>query len=110
MPHRAEPSTATAPASNEPAPRGPSAVGLRDAKLGGWYREDTGELFRGMPIGAGDVVVDVGCGAGVNSVFCARHGAYVYAIDRAPQVIREVRARLSIEAGVRKSTRLNSSH
>src|SRR3546814_6010415 len=77
MPHRAEPSTATAPASNEPAPRGPSAVGLRDAKLGGWYREDTGELFRGMPIGAGDVVVDVGCGAGVNSVFCARHGAYV---------------------------------
>src|SRR3546814_3765563 len=45
------------------------------------------------------VVVDVGCGAGVNSVFCARHGAYVYAIDREPQVIREVRARLSIEAG-----------
>ena len=93
MPHPVEHSTAV----DEPAPHGPSAVGLRDAKLGGWYREDSGELFRGVPIGAGDVVVDVGCGAGVNSVFCARHGARVYAIDREPQVIREVRARLSVE-------------
>lgn len=93
MPHPVEHSTA----ADEPAPHGPSAVGLRDAKLGGWYREDSGELFRGVPIGAGDVVVDVGCGVGVNSVFCARHGARVYAVDREPQVIREVRARLSVE-------------
>ncbi|MEO5830645.1 MAG: class I SAM-dependent methyltransferase [Rhodanobacter sp.] len=84
-------------AVDEPEPHGPSIVGLRDAKLGGWYREDTGELFRGVPIGADDVVVDVGCGAGVNSVFCARHGAQVHAVDREPQVIRELRARLSIE-------------
>src|SRR3546814_10472725 len=82
MPHRAEPSTATAPASNEPAPRGPSAVGLRDAKLGGWYREDTGELFRGMPIGAGDVVVDVGCGAGVNSVRSEEHTSELQSLMR----------------------------
>ncbi|WEN16200.1 class I SAM-dependent methyltransferase [Rhodanobacter sp. AS-Z3] len=78
---------------------GPSDVGLRDAKRGGWYDEKTGELFRGMPIGSQDVVVDVGCGAGVNSVFCARQGAHVHAIDREPQLIRELRARLSIEGG-----------
>ncbi|KZC25017.1 methyltransferase [Rhodanobacter thiooxydans] len=97
MSHSVEHSPAVVAAADETTPHGPSAVGLRDAKLGGWYREDSGELFRGMPIGAGDVVVDVGCGAGVNSVFCARHGALVYAIDREPQVIREVRARLSVE-------------
>ena len=75
---------------------GPSAVGLRDAKLGGWYREDIGELFRGVPIGVDDVVVDVGCGAGFNSLFCARRGAQIYAIDREPQVVRQMRAQLSV--------------
>ena len=99
MSDRAEHSTSAAAASGDAEPHGPSTVGLRDAKLGGWYREDTGELFRGMPIDVDDVVVDVGCGAGVNSVFCARRGAHVYAIDREPQVIREVRARLSAEGG-----------
>lgn len=98
MPHRAEDAVAAAAASGESPPHGPSAVGLHDAKLAGWYGEDSGELFRGMPIGADDVVVDVGCGAGVNAVFCARQGAHVYAIDREPQVIRELRARLGAEA------------
>ena len=42
------------PAGDEP--RGPSVVRLRDAKLGGGYREETGELFRGMRIDANDVV------------------------------------------------------
>ncbi|MEO7065384.1 MAG: class I SAM-dependent methyltransferase [Rhodanobacter sp.] len=102
MSHHVEPPI-TAAASVEPVfpideePHGPSAVGLRDAKLGGWYREDTGELFRGVTIGADDVVVDVGCGAGVNSLFCARHGARVYAVDREPHVIRQMRAQLSVE-------------
>lgn len=99
MSDRIEHSTSAAATPGDAEPAGPSAVGLRDAKLAGWYREDTGELFRGVPIGAADVVVDVGCGAGVNSVFCTRHGAHVYAIDREPQLIREVRARLSLEAG-----------
>ena len=83
------------------AARGPSVVGLRDAILGGWYGENTGELFRGMPIGADDVVVDVGCGAGFNSMFCARHGARVYAVDREPQIIRQMRAQLSVEGNAR---------
>ena len=103
MSHRVDHSADVAPASGEPLPhagdelRGPSVVGLRDARLGGWYVEDTDELFRGMTIGADDVVVDVGCGAGVNSIFCAHRAAHVYAVDREPQVIREVRARLGVE-------------
>ena len=81
-------------------PRDASAVGLRDARLSGWYLEDCGELFRGVPIGVDDVVVDLGCGGGVNSVFCARHGARVVAVDREPQRVREVQVRLA-EAGAR---------
>ncbi|RCS28785.1 class I SAM-dependent methyltransferase [Rhodanobacter denitrificans] len=88
-------------------PRGASAVGLDDARLSGWYREDSGELFRGVPIGADDVVVDVGCGAGVNSMFCARHGARVVAIDREAQLVHEVRARLAA-TGTRAHTGLVS--
>ena len=111
-----EPPVAAAPASGEPAssindePHGPSAVGLRDAKLGGWYREDSGELFRGVMIGADDVVVDVGCGAGVNSLFCARHGVRVYAVDREPQVIRQMRAQLSIEGNGTHTALVNDAN
>lgn len=100
MPHRVEHATPVAGTLAEQGPEepvGPSVVGLRDAKRAGWYNEDTGELFRGVPISADDVVVDVGCGAGVNSLFCARHGAHVHAIDREPQLIRQLRAHLTIE-------------
>lgn len=39
-------------------------VGLIDAVNAGWYQNDSDELFRGFPISAEDIVVDVGCGAG----------------------------------------------
>ncbi|RFP60937.1 class I SAM-dependent methyltransferase [Luteimonas weifangensis] len=98
------PSAALAP-TGAAVPAGVSAVGLLDARLSGWYREDTGELFRGVPIGADDVVVDVGCGAGVNSVFCVRHGARVIALDRQPRLLREVRRGLAA-ADARAATAL----
>lgn len=53
--------------------------GLQDAALSGWYTD--GELFRGMPIGPDDVVVDVGCGEGGNLIFCASQGAEVIGVD-----------------------------
>lgn len=56
-------------------------VGLIDAVNAGWYQNDTGELFRGFPISADDVVVDVGCGAGGATLFCARLGAHVVYCD-----------------------------
>lgn len=116
MPQRVEHSVATAAASGEPDPHagddlhGPSAVGLQDAMRSGWYNEGSGELFRGVKISSDDVVVDVGCGAGVNSVFCARHGARVHAVDREPQLIRAMRARLAVEGDGAHTARVSDAN
>lgn len=61
------------------APINLGMFGLQDAALSGWYTD--GELFRGMPIGPQDVVVDVGCGEGGNLIFCASLGAEVIGVD-----------------------------
>lgn len=55
--------------------------GLVDAVRGGWFQNDSNELFRGFPISAEDVVLDVGCGGGGASLFCARRGAHVIFTD-----------------------------
>ena len=56
-------------------------VGLRDAVLAGWYSTETGELFKGFSIRAGDVVADIGCGDGGNAAFCGRFAARVMVAD-----------------------------
>lgn len=56
-------------------------VGLRDLYLGGWFNSETGELYRGIPVGPQDVVVDVGCGDGGILSFCSRQGARIVGID-----------------------------
>ena len=85
-----------------PAPRpfDPRMLGLRDAVLSGWYRQETDELFVGFPIGADDVVLDVGCGLGANATFCGKCGAHVIFADADPAMVaaterslRETRAR-----------------
>lgn len=91
----ADPSIATLAPTGVATPVDVSALGLHDARLSGWYREETGEVFRGVPIGADDVVLDAGCGAGVNSVFCARRGARVLALDRQSRPAYETRTRLA---------------
>ena len=68
-------------AANDPEFHDTRNVGLTDAVRAGWYQNDTGELFRGFPIGTDDVVVDVGCGAGGASLFCARYGAHIVYCD-----------------------------
>lgn len=73
---------------------GARGVGLRDATLSGWFLNDTGEIFRGVPIGADDVVVDVGCGDGGNVAFCLRQGAQVIVIDTDKEAITTTVARL----------------
>lgn len=65
-------------------------VGLKDAVQAGWYQSETGELFRGFPVTADDVVVDVGCGAGGASLFCARYGAQVVYCDLDPANIESL--------------------
>jgi SAM-dependent methyltransferase len=75
-----------------------AGLGLFDAVLSGWYLNDTNEVFRGIPISADDVVVDVGCGDGGSSLFCAKRGAKVIAIDIDPQTIAGIRVRLEGQA------------
>lgn len=74
---------------------GSKGVGLRDATASGWFLNDTGEIFRGIRIRPGDKVVDVGCGDGGCSLFCARHGAQVTAIDIDPDVIATIERKLA---------------
>jgi len=59
-------------------------TGLKDAVLRGWFNHASGELFTGFPVGADDVVADIGCGLGAYSEFCATHGARVIAVDIDP--------------------------
>lgn len=59
----------------------PRWVGLIDAEQSGWYQNKTDELFRGFHITANDNVLDVGCGPGQATLFCARRGAHVTFTD-----------------------------
>ena len=54
---------------------------LTDAFLSGWFQRETGELFTGFPIGPDDSVLDIGCGNGPFTSFCAERGAEVFFAD-----------------------------
>lgn len=76
-------------------PPSPSrSAGFRDAILGGWYQKATGELYRGFPVSADDVVLDVGCGQGGNALFCAQQGAYIIFTDPEADKVQSLEARL----------------
>ncbi|TXH43837.1 MAG: class I SAM-dependent methyltransferase [Actinobacteria bacterium] len=98
LPRFLRPATESAPPS-EPAPE-PEGLntkyfGLLDAQLSGWFLSDTDELYRGMPISADDVVVDVGCGEGGNLSFCAQRGAHVIGIDLDEESVNTARERIA---------------
>lgn len=52
-----------------------------DAFLSGWFRRETGELFEGFPVNRDDSVLDIGCGNGPFTSFCAERGAEVFFAD-----------------------------
>lgn len=72
----------------------PNRCGLHDAVMSGWFNTHTGELVSGFRIASDDVVVDVGCGSGGASLFCARQGATVYFSDLEEYKVAEVDERL----------------
>jgi SAM-dependent methyltransferase len=78
-------------------------IGLRDAVGSGHYNNATGELYPGIPITAEDVVLDVGCGDGAKTGFCARTGAAVIYVDSDPHMI-EVASRRLADSGARSLT------
>lgn len=76
--------------------------GFIDAVQSGWYQNDSGELFRGFPVSSQDKVLDVGCGAGGATLFCARRGAHVVFIDAVAEKVESLVTRVA-ETSARKS-------
>jgi ubiquinone/menaquinone biosynthesis C-methylase UbiE len=54
---------------------------LEDAYLSGWFLNESKELFKGFKINPEDSVLDIGCGDGSFSKFCAKMGAEVIFAD-----------------------------
>lgn len=70
-------------------------VGTLDSVMSGWMLAETDEIFRGMPIGPEDLVVDVGCGDGAQIQWCAQRGPHVIAVDIDAEALGQVRSRLA---------------
>ena len=74
-------------------------VGLRDDVLRGFYQNETGEVYTGVPITADDIVVDVGCGSGGPLQFLSTRGAKVTAIDVSEEAIAVARDAVTSQGG-----------
>lgn len=68
--------------------------GLVDAVMGGWFQNASDELFRGFRIAADDVVLDLGCGHGGSTLFCARRGAHVIFTDSEAEKVETLREKV----------------
>ncbi|AIY42853.1 SAM-dependent methyltransferase [Collimonas arenae] len=77
------------------APADSFHVGLRDALASGWYLQESDELYRGFVINAEDIVLDIGCGDGGNSLFCGHRGAHVIVADIDADKVEFTRQRLT---------------
>jgi SAM-dependent methyltransferase len=56
-------------------------VGLRDASLSGWFNDEEGVLVKGFDVSANDVVLDIGCGEGGVTKYCAKYGPHIIISD-----------------------------
>ncbi|MGX5217399.1 class I SAM-dependent methyltransferase [Pseudomonas segetis] len=68
--------------------------GLVDAVQSGWFQNATDELFSDFAISAEDVVLDIGCGAGGATLFCANRGAHVVFTDVIAEKIDALKQKL----------------
>lgn len=69
--------------------------GLVDAVQSGWYLGESNELFKGFAVGAEDSVLDIGCGSGGATLFCANRGAHVVFVDVVAEKVESLRARVA---------------
>lgn len=81
-------------ASNAPTDADPFYVGLREASIDGWFNAKSGEIYPGMKVTADDTVLDLGCGDGGITSFCARAGADLIIADIDGSKIEQTRQRL----------------
>jgi 2-polyprenyl-3-methyl-5-hydroxy-6-metoxy-1,4-benzoquinol methylase len=90
----------------------PRKVGFQDAFNSGWYQRETGELLQGFKIVPEDTVLDVGCGDGLATLFCASQGAHVVFSDVDERKIENLKEKAlrskarKVEAHVSDSTPL----
>jgi 2-polyprenyl-3-methyl-5-hydroxy-6-metoxy-1,4-benzoquinol methylase len=75
-------------------------VGLRDDVLRGFFQNETGEVYTGVPILPEDIVVDVGCGSGGPLQFLSTRGARVVAIDVSEEAIAVAQDAVSSQGGI----------
>lgn len=74
-------------AAAPPAPASPLAnvdsfsVGLRSARLEGWFNEGNNTVYPGFTVSADDTVLDLGCGDGGIVSFCANANADIIVAD-----------------------------
>lgn len=79
----------------------PKVVGLTDAVRSGMYQSESKEVMEGFKIMPEHTVLDVGCGNGLATHFCARNGAHVIFTHIDPQKVAYVKDFVS-DAGARK--------
>jgi len=75
----------------------PFKVSLREAGIDGWFHTETGSIYRDMNVSSNDVVLDLGCGDGGITAFCARAGADIIIADIDAARIETTRQRLLAE-------------
>ena len=72
----------------------PFYLGLRESIFEGWFNNNTDEVYPGMKVSADDTVLDLGCGDGGITSFCAHRGADIVIADIDGNKLETTRQRL----------------
>ena len=83
--------------SGKESPIDPRWIGLIDARESGWFVNERNELFRGFPVGPDEHVLDVGCGDGAMTMYCAERGAHVLFTDIEAESVEGVKQQVSAQ-------------
>jgi SAM-dependent methyltransferase len=88
------PATPAAPIPAAPMEVNPFYLGLRESLFEGWFNNKTDELYPGMNVTADDTVLDLGCGDGGITSFCAQRGPDIVIADIDGAKLESTRQRL----------------